>query len=267
MPALRNLGLRLRSRLAFPALAVAMGLSTLLVGLDHTRYLLEATGTRAAIAAASTTNEIDSTATVAAQPADSVPVASTVAFDTTFQHSTIDSWVHRFTTSLRGEFTQSLTRMDKYSSMITGKLDAHDMPHELIYLAMIESDFNPTAKSKVGAVGMWQFMSTTARSLGLTVKGHTDQRKNPAQETEAALTYLSSLHDQLGSWYLAAAAYNSGASTVQKALMKVTGRTQGTDEDFFRILPELPKETQAYVPKLIAAARVGSAPAQYGIGN
>jgi membrane-bound lytic murein transglycosylase D len=92
-----------------------------------------------------------------------------------------------------------------------------------------------------------------------------DERKDPAKATDAALTYLSSLHDRFGSWYLAAAAYNSGEGTVSRALRKVTGKTQGTDADFFRILSSLPRETQDYVPKLIASARVGSDPAKYGM--
>jgi membrane-bound lytic murein transglycosylase D len=112
---------------------------------------------------------------------------------------------------------------------------------------------------------MWQFMTATACQFRLTVKGRTDTRKNPADATDAALTYLGSLHNRFGSWYLAAAAYNSGEGTVSRALRKVTGRTQGTDADFFRILPALPRETQDYVPKLIASARVGSDPARYGL--
>jgi membrane-bound lytic murein transglycosylase D len=155
--------------------------------------------------------------------------------------------------------------MDRYEQMIVGKLDARQMPRELVYLALIESNFNPTARSRVSAVGLWQFMSGTARQFGLQVGHKTDERKNPAKSTDAALTYLSQLHDRFGSWYLAAAAYNSGQGTVSKALMKVTGKTTGTDEDFFRILPALPKETQDYVPKLIATARVGSNPEKYGM--
>jgi membrane-bound lytic murein transglycosylase D len=84
-----------------------------------------------------------------------------------------------------------------------------------------------------------------------------DERKNPTKSTDAALTYLSQLYDRFGSWYLAAAAYNSGPGTVSRALKKVTGRTKGTDADFYRILPNLPRETRDYVPKLVAAARVG----------
>jgi membrane-bound lytic murein transglycosylase D len=139
------------------------------------------------------------------------------------------------------------------------------MPRELIYLALIESNFNPTAKSRVKAVGMWQFMSATARQFGLSVGRKVDERKDPAKATDAALAYLEQLHDRFGSWYLAAAAYNSGQGTVSKALRSVTGKTTGTDADFFLILPKLPKETQDYVPKLIASARVGTDRDRYGM--
>jgi membrane-bound lytic murein transglycosylase D len=130
---------------------------------------------------------------------------------------------------------------------------------------MIESEFNPNAKSPVRAVGMWQFMSATARQFGLKVRGGVDERKDPARATDAALEYLSKLHDRFGSWYLAAAAYNSGEGTVLRAMRRVTGQSVGTDKDFFRILSVLPKETQDYVPKLIAAARLGNAPERYGL--
>jgi membrane-bound lytic murein transglycosylase D len=112
---------------------------------------------------------------------------------------------------------------------------------------------------------MWQFMSATARQFGLTVGSRVDERKDPAKATDAALTYLSQLHDRFGSWYLAAAAYNSGQGTVSKAMKRVLGRTTGTDADFFRIANALPKETREYVPKLIASAKVGSDPARYGL--
>jgi len=138
------------------------------------------------------------------------------------------------------------------------------MPQSLAYLAMIESGFNPRATSPVKAKGLWQFMSATAKQYGLTVNRGVDERTNPARSTDAALKYLSSLHDRLGSWYLAAAAYNSGEGTVLKALKSVTGKTRGTDADYYRISPRLPKETRDYVPKMIAAARIGSNPTKYG---
>jgi membrane-bound lytic murein transglycosylase D len=160
--------------------------------------------------------------------------------------------------------TVYLGRMDRYKDMITAELAERKMPQSLIYLAMIESGFNPTARSPVSASGLWQFMGATARRFGLTVNRKVDERNNPRRATEAALKYLSYLHDRFGSWYLAAAAYNSGEGTVGKALKRVTGQTKGTDADFYRISSRLPKETREYVPKLIAAARIGMNPARYG---
>jgi soluble lytic murein transglycosylase-like protein len=191
--------------------------------------------------------------------------ASSGGLDGGIDHPRIDYWVNRLSTTMASSFKTSLTRMEKYADMIGTKLDDKAMPQDLIYLALIESDFNPNAKSRVKAVGLWQFMKGTAKQYGLSVGKKVDERKNPKLATDAALTYLSSLHDRLGSWYLAAAAYNSGEGTVLKALKKVTGKTKGTDADFFRIMPALPKETQDYVPKLIAAARIGNDPAKYGI--
>jgi hypothetical protein len=184
--------------------------------------------------------------------------------DSGINHPRVDFWVNRLSTTMASSFKTSLRRMEKYADMIGGKLENKSMPKDLIYLALIESEFNPNAKSPVKAVGMWQFMKGTAKQYGLAVGKKVDERKNPTRSTDAALTYLSSLHDRLGSWYLAAAAYNSGEGTVLKALKKVTGKTTGTDADFFRIMPVLPKETQDYVPKLIAAARIGNDPAKYG---
>jgi membrane-bound lytic murein transglycosylase D len=185
--------------------------------------------------------------------------------DAGVEHERIDFWVQRLSTSMSSTFEVALGRMAKYSDMINAKLAAKQMPRDLIYLAMIESQFNPNAKSPVHAVGMWQFMGATARRFGLTVHGHVDERNDPSLSTDAAIAYLSSLHDRFGSWYLAAAAYNSGEGTVLRALQKVTGRSVGTDEDFFKILPVLPRETQDYVPKLIASARIGNDPEKYGI--
>jgi membrane-bound lytic murein transglycosylase D len=130
---------------------------------------------------------------------------------------------------------------------------------------MIESQFNPNATSQVKAKGLWQFMAATARQFGLAVSGRTDERTNPEKATDAALSYLQQLKDRFGSWYLAAAAYNSGGGTVSKALRKTTGKTTGTDSDFWLIMPNLPKETQDYVPKLIATARIGNDPTKYGL--
>jgi soluble lytic murein transglycosylase-like protein len=181
--------------------------------------------------------------------------------------SSVDAWVKRFTTTQRASYATYLRRMTKYDDMISAKLAKKNMPQGLIYLAMIESGFNPTAKSPVKARGLWQFMSPTARQYGLKVRGRVDERVNPARATDAALEYLSDLHDRFGSWYLAAAAYNTGQGRVSRVLKQVTGKTKGTDADFYRIASRLPKETREYVPKLIAAARIGANPERYGFGD
>jgi hypothetical protein len=255
---------RMRVRVAFPILGAAMGLATLIAGLERSSFLGQAVGVE------QVANVSVASSTVAALTTDLVTITGTqpssfATLDTGVENARIDKWVTRLTTSLRGDFKQSLDRMAKYEDMINAKLDAKGMPRELIYLALIESNFNPVAKSPVKAVGMWQFMSATARQFGLAVRGKVDERKDPAKATDAALTYLGELHDRFGSWYLAAAAYNSGQGTVSKALRTVTGKTKGTDADFFRILPRLPKETQDYVPKLIASARVGTDRDRYGM--
>jgi membrane-bound lytic murein transglycosylase D len=263
---------RVKSRAAYPILGIAMALSTAVVGLERTSFLTHAMGESASVAdAAISDSAITAARTVALRTAGrnagaGVPVPVTVpSLDLDVNHKQVDTWVKRFSTSLKGDFQLSLNRMDKYDDMITAKLAERKMPRELIYLAMIESNFNPTARSRVKAVGMWQFMSATARQFGLTVGRHVDERKDPEKSTDAALTYLARLHDRFGSWYLAAAAYNSGQGTVSKAMKRVLGRTKGTDEDFFRIARALPKETRDYVPKLIASAKVGSDPARYGL--
>ena len=179
-------------------------------------------------------------------------------------HPRVDSWIKRFTTSQRSSFATYLTRMTRYEPMISRKLAERDMPQGLIYLAMIESGFNPTAKSPVKATGLWQFMTATGKEYGLTVTRRVDERKNPARATDAALEYLSDLHDRFGSWYLAAAAYNTGQGRVARVMKQVTGRQKGTDADYYRIAHKLPRETREYVPKMIAAARIGSNPERYG---
>lgn len=255
MNAARQFVARARGRVVFPVLGVAIGVATIVGGLERTSYLGPVAGVAVPSAADSS----------AMNAASRLTTGGFATLDTGLEHARIDKWIIRLTTSLRGDFKQSLDRMERYEAMISAKIDAKGMPRDLIYLALIESNFNPTAKSRVKAVGMWQFMSATARQFGLSVGSRVDERKDPAKSTDAALTYLAQLHDRFGSWYLAAAAYNSGQGTVSKALRTVTGRTTGTDADFFRIVSRLPKETQEYVPKLIATARVANDPAKYGL--
>ena len=181
-------------------------------------------------------------------------------------HARVDSWVKTFSTNpkVRSNFAVWLDRKPTYEPMISAKLTERDMPQDLIYLAMIESGFNPKAKSPAAAGGLWQFISETGKRYGLTVSKRVDERNQPAKATDAALSYLSDLHDRFGSWYLAAAAYNTGENRVGRIMRQVTGSEKGTDADYYRISSLLPKETQNYVPMMIAAARISKDPVKYG---
>lgn len=271
---------RARVGMVLPVLAATIGATAVVTGVEGTTYMGEAAGILdralqpssaielADSAVASPTvfiSPLIDSATTGNAAAGEKPASSRAMLDVdSVRHPLVQEWMRRLTTSSRRDYETSLARMEKYEDMISLKLAERDMPQELIYLAMIESNFNPNAKSPAKAVGLWQFMSATARRFGLAVGGRVDERRDPSRATDAALKYLSSLYDRFGSWYLAAAAYNSGEGTIQRALRRVTGKRVGTDADFFRILPTLPRETQNYVPKLIASARVGQAPERYG---
>jgi membrane-bound lytic murein transglycosylase D len=138
------------------------------------------------------------------------------------------------------------------------------MPRDLVYLAMIESGFNPRAYSRSRASGLWQFVRETGRRYGLDVNSAVDERNDPVKATQAALGYLSDLHERFGSWYLAAAAYNTGENRVGRIMRELRGSERGTDADYYTIWPKLPPETRDYVPLMIAAARISKQPELYG---
>ena len=180
----------------------------------------------------------------------------------------VDMWVKIFSTGKhQPRFAMWLERKSKYEPMIAEKLAKRDMPQDLIYLAMIESGFNPKARSRAQAGGLWQFISETGQRYGLTVNKRVDERNDPAKATDAALAYLSDLYDRFGSWYLAAAAYNTGENRVGRIMRTVTGKERGTDADYYRISSRLPRETRDYVPMMIAAARIAKEPAKYGFAG
>lgn len=197
------------------------------------------------------------------------PVADRSGWDiSNIDNSRVDMWIKIYTTrpKLRARFAVWLERKPKYEAMISAKLAKQDMPQDLIYLAMIESGFNPKAYSHAKAGGLWQFIAETGQRYGLTVNGRVDERNHPDKATDAALAYLGDLHERFGSWYLAAAAYNTGENRVGRIMREVTGKERGTDADYYRISSRLPRETRDYVPMMIAAARIAKDPAKYGFG-
>lgn len=165
----------------------------------------------------------------------------------------VERWMYRYLTDQRPQFQLFLDREGIYSSMIRQKLRARGMPEELVYLAAVESAFSPTARSRVSAMGMWQFMDLTARAYGLRVDEWVDERRDPVKATDAALDYLQTLHQQFGSWYLAAAAYNAGPSRVARLIRSHSDDRWGDEDLYWELIDQLPFETREYVPKLIAA--------------
>ena len=173
----------------------------------------------------------------------------------------IDLYAHR----RKSTFVSWLQRMGRYGSYIEARLAASGLPRELVYLPLIESGYETGATSNASAVGIWQFMAGTARAEGLEVSDYVDERRDPFRSTDAAIRHLSGLHNIFGSWYLAAAAYNSGSGRIAR-LLKDDGRSiKGPDETFWAVQDALPTETRGYVPGLLAAIIIGEYPQLFGI--
>jgi len=184
-------------------------------------------------------------------------------------HQRVTHYVQLFSTSSRETFRARLSRGTRYEPMIRAKLRAGGMPEDLTYLALIESGYDPHAYSRAAAVGLWQFMSSTARDVGLRVDWWVDERRDPVRATEGAIRFLGYLQQQFGSLYLAAAAYNGGPGRVSRGLTRYAGEMDGAqgDDRFFALAEQnyLRAETKNYVPQLIAAALIAKKPSRYGM--
>jgi membrane-bound lytic murein transglycosylase D len=172
----------------------------------------------------------------------------------------VEQFIHYFQTKIREKFVTWLSRSEKYIPFMKNVLKEHGLPEDLVYLALIESGFNPYAYSRAKAVGMWQFISLTGKRYGLRVDWWVDERRDPEKSTIAAAKYLKDLYDMFECWYLAAAGYNAGEYKIIKAMKRY--RT----EDFWKLTQYryLKRETKDYVPLMIAAALVAKDPEKYG---
>ncbi|WP_349570082.1 lytic transglycosylase domain-containing protein [Azotobacter salinestris] len=149
-----------------------------------------------------------------------------------------------------------------YIHYIVERLEERGMPLELALLPVIESAYNPLAYSRAHAVGLWQFIPSTGRDYNLHQTQWYDGRRDITASTQAAIEYLSRLHDMFnGDWLLALASYNAGEGTVSRAMER--NRRLGLPTDYWNL--PLPKETQDYVPKLLALSQVIMTPEAYGI--
>lgn len=136
----------------------------------------------------------------------------------------------------------------------------YGLPVELKYLAVVESMLNPIARSRAGALGMWQFMYNTARSYNLEINSFVDERLDVEKAVDAAARYLRDAYKIFGDWSLAISSYNCGAGNVSKAIRRAGGK-----RDFWSIYPYLPKETRGYVPAFVAAMYAMTYSREYGL--
>jgi membrane-bound lytic murein transglycosylase D len=142
----------------------------------------------------------------------------------------------------------------RYGDHMRRELRKAGLPRDLVYVAMIESGFNPHGYSRAGASGLWQFMPSTGRIYGLQQSSWLDERNDPEQSTRAAILFLEDLHHRFGDWHLALAAYNAGYGAILHAVSKYN------TNDFWELLDyenALPWESSVYVPKILATAIVG----------
>jgi membrane-bound lytic murein transglycosylase D len=175
-------------------------------------------------------------------------------------HPAIDAWTIHYAEKKHQSFQTLLRRAEAYVIPVQKIFSDQGVPGDLAYVALVESGFTPTARSKADAVGMWQFISATGTRFGLEQNKYVDERRHPFKAAHAAAAYLSALFDQFGSWELALAAYNSGENRVQRTLDESGAKT------FWELREAgwLPAETQEYVPKVLAAVRISRSLPQYG---
>lgn len=172
----------------------------------------------------------------------------------------VSFWIRYFQTEGRLSFRTWLERSARFLPIIQYELTRAGLPQDLVYVAMIESGFSPSAVSHASAMGLWQFISPTGRRYGLRIDWWLDERKDFLKSTRAAISYMTDLYRQFSSWYLVAASYNMGENGVRRLIKKY-----GTN-NFWELADRgaLPKETKNYVPKIIAAMLISKAPALYG---
>ena len=181
----------------------------------------------------------------------------------TLLNEKVKKFIDLFQTKADTFFTQSLARSQAYESMMKRIFREKNLPEDLVYVALIESGFNPYALSRSKASGIWQFMTKTAKRFGLKVDAWVDERRDPEKSTYAAAEYLKNLYEIFNCWYLATASYNAGEGKILEAMKRTHS------QDFWEISKYryLKKETKEYVPMLLAAMIIARDPQKYGFSQ
>ncbi len=175
-------------------------------------------------------------------------------------NDSVENHLEYFKTRGRDIFQLWLDRSARYIPVMRDIFKEKNLPEDLVYVAMIESGFNPYAVSWARAVGPWQFMPATGKLYGLKIDWWIDERKDPIKSTYAAAEHLKDLHNLFGSWPLALASYNAGAGKVQRAVL----RTRSDDFWDLKASRYIRMETKNYVPKYMAATIIAKNPGAYG---
>ena len=163
-------------------------------------------------------------------------------------NNVVQKYIDLYSGRLRGSVAVLLGLGNFYNPIFEEALESYQIPLELRYLPVIESALNPTAVSRAGAVGLWQFMIGTGKQYGLEVTSLIDERRDPIKASYAAARYLHDLYGIFGDWTLVIAGYNCGPNNIIKAIKRAGGA-----KDYWTIYPYLPAETRGYVPAFIAA--------------
>lgn len=169
-----------------------------------------------------------------------------------YEHPSVRAYLDFFDGRGKPTLASWVKRMHRYEPMIRQILREEGLPEDLIFVAMIESGFSPTARSPASAVGIWQFIETTGVGMGLRIDRHVDERRDPIKATRAACKYFKRLHARYDSWPLALAAYNGGPGLVDREIKRYN------TNDYWELVRHgaMYDETRRYVPKALSAALV-----------
>lgn len=198
-----------------------------------------------------------------AEPRVDELLASPVLRDPSFQED-VAEWIDYWQNAARPWFPDFLRRMGGFEQTVDSALAERAMPPSLRYLPLIESGYDPGARSRASAVGMWQFMAGTAREFGMEVGAFVDERRDPFKSTASAVEYLERLHGDFGSWFLALAAYNGGPNRARRILRERAPVAPHSDSLFWALRHHFPRETREFVPKLVGAIMVAQNPQRFG---
>ena len=175
-------------------------------------------------------------------------------------NETVKKYMILYSEKMPQTMAHMLALADYYMPIFEETLNKYNLPLELKYMAVIESALNPTAVSRAGAKGIWQFMYTTAKSYGLKITSYVDERLDPVKSADAAARYLQDAYQIFGDWNLAISAYNCGFGNVSKAIRRAGGKNS-----FWSIYEYLPRETRGYVPAFVGAMYAFRYYREYGI--